>query len=561
MNQLNPDFKHYLSGNGINEAVIDVLIDQEIGWQNFPELSQDDLLGIGIKMGSAKALLKLITEFNNSPQESIYVIGDDGILKPVDALSNTARSQTSDSLVSTANHSEDTTSLEGEKTADKTNYEETSYEEPSSSQPGDDFIPNLNQENTIDYSLFTSSSSLRDFLQQHPQGEAILGAIDDNKMDEKIRRNLVRILVAELINVAGSYPTSLAKWALARAIVTEFAILKNPIGAVGCEHFYDPKSGKGFLHYRLENTRKYLPSEKKKNVCAKKKKQNLESILQENNQDLSAIELKVQLMLNTNPANQNKKMIEEWLLDTFIYRREYINTPIQPVDANDKTPPTTPTITQILTKFPRMLDFNCEFVHQEFESLKITHRKDGILSVFPVTYVKKILKYAAKHHSNKFAAAESFTDDNLKALILLIEILPKANFSVKRKKSTATSSKLPNEKFMRILPNGSSVDEFLKTLPIDVVQPSLLAITSHDAPQKITSFFIIADRRAFQLPSQSTALYAVSMLWKVHYVFNVEYAAELRYFFNFIDAIVQEKKDCRIFASVNSLNTLLMLPS
>ncbi|PIK46807.1 hypothetical protein BSL78_16306 [Apostichopus japonicus] len=64
-------------------------------------------------------------------------------------------------------------------------------------------------------------------------------------------------------------------------------------------------------------------------------------------------------------------------------------------------------------------------------------------------------------------------------------------------------------------------------------QPYLLCLGTRSAP---TQFFIIGDRQAIKCEDNIVA--AVDKLFKLHFVFNLQYAAELKLFYNFIETFV-----------------------
>ena len=76
-------------------------------------------------------------------------------------------------------------------------------------------------------------NTVRATLENHPQGITILQAIENKSVQRTDRKSLVRILVNELVQVHGYYPSTISKVSLAKAIVEEFPLFKDTRGAKG----------------------------------------------------------------------------------------------------------------------------------------------------------------------------------------------------------------------------------------------------------------------------------------------------------------------------------------
>lgn len=81
--------------------------------------------------------------------------------------------------------------------------------------------------------------------------------------------------------------------------------------------------------------------------------------------------------------------------------------------------------------------------------------------------------------------------------------------------------------------NGTDVEEWGKAKDGRYTQPLLLSTGNARNPEH---YFIVLDRIA--IPVGRDAVKAVDMLFKSHYVFNVEYAAPLQNFWEFIAAMI-----------------------
>ncbi|XP_074100037.1 uncharacterized protein LOC141528080 isoform X1 [Cotesia typhae] len=117
------------------------------------------------------------------------------------------------------------------------------------------------------------------------------------------------------------------------------------------------------------------------------------------------------------PSAKNKQIIEEYINTTRIYRKSWILAE-------------NPSLSQIFDQYPR-LDFNGEMISSDFENL-FPKADDKFVTDFPSYYVPRILGYVQKYRPALFKMSKSIHDQNLRALLLLVELLPISN-SIKGK--------------------------------------------------------------------------------------------------------------------------------
>ncbi|XP_065204551.1 uncharacterized protein LOC135834552 [Planococcus citri] len=407
---------------------------------------------------------------------------------------------------------------------------------------------------TVDVSSIMSYPSIKEALLGHPKGPPILEAINNGQFDERCRRVLVRILTSELVKHCGNYPSDEQKYALAQALVEAFPELRCDLSTIGCEQYFDPVTKKGFISYRLENMRKNLAIGEKKYAKRKKK-------LSQENTDADTITLsiseneilqKIELMNNTLPNVANKASIEKNMFDTFHARREWIHRPNEDVSKQ-------PTVLEIVDKFPRIIDYNGELMEKEYQRMTENgiENSNGLLTVFPVTYTKRILEYCK---ANSLPLYEDLIkDDDLRALALLIGLLPRSNFATKRKANenvTRSSNSFPMPQFLIIKPNGISIEEELAKMSSECTQQAFILAVETKFSKYV--YFLVSDAKPVPLAPETSALAAVTALRQFHYVFNIEYAKELKFFYNFIDCVVMNRKSMKILPSVRSLNVSLL---
>ncbi|KAJ8677357.1 hypothetical protein QAD02_013144 [Eretmocerus hayati] len=86
-------------------------------------------------------------------------------------------------------------------------------------------------------------------LKSTDQGKKILETLRKENLSTAARKELIRLIIAELVQV------------LAEALIKEFPFLKDPRRPLGYERFYDPKTKKGFFHWRLQTLQQKAPPE------------------------------------------------------------------------------------------------------------------------------------------------------------------------------------------------------------------------------------------------------------------------------------------------------------
>ena len=84
---------------------------------------------------------------------------------------------------------------------------------------------------------------------------------------------------------------------------------------------------------------------------------------------------------------------------------------------------------------------------------------------------------------------------------------------------------------------GGSIQAFLNNTKETQSQPFLLAIG--DSKARITSYLIIVDHKAIPC-SARTVEAAVDLLFKIHFVFGLEYCMSLRQFWTFVQTAIYE---------------------
>ncbi|XP_057323486.1 uncharacterized protein LOC130670103 isoform X5 [Microplitis mediator] len=481
-------------------------------------------------MGPRKRILKFIESVNLKKNiDGSYIIEDDGLLTKTTEI----------------NFEKSTTFIQGHPLNMPSCSKQTptlSFINVKSSSDSSNLSSVVVQKSPHTFSRF---GTIKNTLLNHPQGKSILESIQDSWSEEN-RKSLIRIVVAELIKAQDShYPPKEAKFALAKAITSEFPRLKDTKLNVGYEHYYNETStnNRGFIENRLITIRKTLsPSKKKYKTSQQNKNTHVSTSSSDNQLPEELIREMISSMKLKMPTEINKKQIISYLKDTRNFRRDWIRS-------------TNPSITEIFEMYPRLIDYNGEMINLEFEAL-FPKQADNFLSKFPTIYTPKILAYTKKYRPVLYKASSYIGDNDLRALLVLVELLPVCN-SVKtpkgkgkgkgkgRKRQVNEDNEkeeplkldFPNQYLLRLEPEGTNLDQLVSSVTAQSkmsVQPYLVAVSG----QSRDCTFINGDGWFISVKDKGNRVISFDVLYKIFYVLNVEYPHSLRNFYNFMDFYV-----------------------
>ncbi|KAJ4940391.1 hypothetical protein JOQ06_026694, partial [Pogonophryne albipinna] len=109
---------------------------------------------------------------------------------------------------------------------------------------------------------------IEDILKNKPGGERIMNEYARTKsLTDVRRRDMVKILVAQMTSDHGTSPSRRVKEEYAKGITSLFPNLANPRSKFGFEHYYNAEDGSGYLAWRLKFVQKGASEGQKKTLC------------------------------------------------------------------------------------------------------------------------------------------------------------------------------------------------------------------------------------------------------------------------------------------------------
>ncbi|KAK1894134.1 cytochrome c oxidase subunit 2 [Dissostichus eleginoides] len=98
---------------------------------------------------------------------------------------------------------------------------------------------------------------IEDILKNKPGGERIMNEYARTKsLTDARRRDMVKMLVAQMTSYHGTSPSRRVKEEYAKGITSLFPNLADPRSKFGFEHYYNAEDGSGYLAWRLKFVQK-----------------------------------------------------------------------------------------------------------------------------------------------------------------------------------------------------------------------------------------------------------------------------------------------------------------
>ncbi|KAM7423196.1 hypothetical protein PAMA_010972 [Pampus argenteus] len=364
-------------------------------------------------------------------------------------------------------------------------------------------------------------------LSSNPKGEEIFKEYKKTKtLSVVTRKQMVNILVAEMVETHGRVPPMHVRASYALGIVTLFPYLQDPYSKHGYEHYYDPEANTGYLAWRLKTVQRNTHDGFRE--CSRPDYQDSPKTQREcllTGDQLLGEECREALSIMRHSTDIS--VVGEKMRATFDYRQKLVHD-------QDAT-------ASVLDVFPRFLDIP-GLIEQDFCMMFGDHVSGRFLARWSSDFKHRVITECQSLPSSPYVdellAASDLEvendygwDSDMSALLLLLHLLPPT--SKGQKKAPKMSSAQATNHVVRFIKEGASLSTFLEK--VDGRQPFLLGIG--EQRKKITRFFIVVDQKA--LPCKAlTSVAAFDVLFKTHYVFSLSYDDALSAFYTFIQTTI-----------------------
>ncbi|KFM70716.1 hypothetical protein X975_01333, partial [Stegodyphus mimosarum] len=379
---------NFLKLQGVPEDAANALKEEGVTGMTLPDITEEDLKEMNMKLGPRKRIMQIVKgiECQSVQPVTFYVIPREEII-----------------------------STEDVEDASVTSSQDIQIEQICS-----DTVAVHNQCASHEHSF-----DIRHWVSSHPKGKHLCDNLDKGFYKTEDRQLLVRIVCSKFLKLCGTvYPSAECKERTAEAIVNAFPLLKSKKFPHGYESFYNKTTGTGFIEYRLKTIRKSLsPLQRmrfpKKKLARNSKVSKRQITIKTELLTKEDLEEKIMWMRLKNPTERNKRAISDVLSETMADRQAEIKDSAM-------------SIADILERYPRLQDYRGDMIDAEF--LRMHPTSDTFLGKFSSFYVPRILKYVETRRPDLLVPTVANFSDDLKALVLLPELLPSPNYGKGKEK-------------------------------------------------------------------------------------------------------------------------------
>ncbi|XP_056432740.1 uncharacterized protein LOC130371116 [Gadus chalcogrammus] len=399
----------------------------------------------------------------------------------------------------------------------------------------DDTILKSTQSQHIDDSSSQAKELVKRVLEQKPGGEKILKEYAmRGEFKDRTRRELVNIIVADMVEKYGRAPPKDKRTQYAWGIVTLFPSLKDPYSKKGYEHFYDADSNEGYIAWKLKNTQRDLNSGSSSSGFRRMSSHTSNSSGPQLEREVSK-ELQLEgdqccEAISLLKHSTDKEQIFMKMKATFNHRQQLIHDPEQ--------------CSTVLTLFPRFLDTK-GLVLQDFDLLfsaetssKLLEKWGTLLKVKVIEQAKNLNKTPLLDYLIQSAEENPDEDDevpgwdsDMASLLLLVHLLPPTPSG--KKGAVKLSIREAVDRVVKFHKSSRSLQEH--SGPDQRRQPYILAVGT--ARNSIHQYYIAMDNGLLPCNARSS-LAAFDELFKAHYVFGVSYDQALNSMFTFVQTTI-----------------------
>ncbi|XP_062275601.1 uncharacterized protein LOC133997895 [Scomber scombrus] len=350
-------------------------------------------------------------------------------------------------------------------------------------------------------------------------------------MKDRTRRELVNIVVADMLEKYGRAPPKDKRTQYALGIVTLFPSLKDPYSKMGYEHFYDADSNEGYIAWKLKNTQRELSGGSNSGV-RRRSSQTSDSSGPElerevtKEQQLEGDQCCEAVSLLKHSTDKEQILIK--MRATFQHRQKLIHDPER--------------CSTVLTVFPRFLDTK-GLVLQDFELLfgaetssKFLEKWGTLLKAKVIEQAKNLSKTPQLDYLIQSADENPDEDDevpgwdsDMASILLLVYLLPPSG----KKGAVKISIREAVDHVVKFHKAGRSLQEH--SGPAQRKQPYILAVGM--TRNNIHEYYIAMDGELLPCKAKSS-LSAFDELFKTHYVFGISYDQALNSMYTFVQTTI-----------------------
>ncbi|KAJ8671090.1 hypothetical protein QAD02_002349 [Eretmocerus hayati] len=177
---------------------------------------------------------------------------------------------------------------------------------------------------------------------------------------------------------------------------------------------------------------------------------------------------------------------------------------------------------------------------------------NAFISEFPSFFEKRLI-YRAKFYNPKlFEKYRSEKNDSLKALLILIELVPQpASVVLSRSKKPASAGQTRSKKCLDIESQQSKDEDIsMKKNKYEKRKLKQQTIPSQNFflkyatcwPMGRIDFFVVAENAIFSRKDTTNVISAFDLLFKVFHVFNLDYPPQILFSYHFIESFIYKGK-------------------
>ncbi|KAK1880568.1 putative protein C03B1.9 [Dissostichus eleginoides] len=364
---------------------------------------------------------------------------------------------------------------------------------------------------------------IEDILKNKPGGERIMNEYARTKsLTDARRRDMVKMLVAQMTSDHGTSPSRRVKEEYAKGITSLFPNLADPRSKFGFEHYYNAEDGSGYLAWRLKCVQKGASEGQKKTLrqsLTGGPKADRGPFTEANCLTTESLCCEAIALMK---HSADEAIVKEKMKQTFTYRQKMLHDPVKS--------------SEIFTAFPRFLDIP-GMIEQDFNLMFGDVTSAKFLEKWPTVYKKKVLDQSRGltqtgdlqdlvQNAGSTTEVENGWDSDMSSMMVLVHLLPPSTQG--RKRPGKLSARQASEHLVKFLKTGTSIQGHLDSI-MESRQPYLLAVGTQRSV--IHKYFIVIDKHAIPCKSPD-CLACIDELFKAHFAFGTSYNQDLMNVYN-----------------------------